>query len=249
MITRSRTALVIGLAALAAVSGCASGKGHGAAATAAKVATPSASATPSQTPTASAAQLGKTLETMALKRADLPSGMKIGLVPAGDVVKGQVTLDNCGYDFTTEADRVARRQYDVTDGGQDTGLMNELVAYDSAADAAKALSQWHAAAAHCPHGLIHSHVASEGTYTEKIVHNTLGESDLPVSHSAVTEMEMTQKGEGSFYNITIVQVQGRFLDNIYLNTQKSPTKYDWAAARQFADVTGGRLAGLASATV
>ena len=49
----------------------------------------------------------------------------------GDQVVDQVTLDNCGYDLTTEAHRVVRRQDVVYAGASGAGVSNELVAYDS----------------------------------------------------------------------------------------------------------------------
>jgi len=96
---------------------------------------------------------------VALQASDLNSGYTVTLIPDGDKVTGQVTLDNCGYNFTTEAHRVARRQYGVLEGSDDTGLIERAGSpTTSAAQAAKALAQWHTAAAHCPRTTVHSKV-------------------------------------------------------------------------------------------
>jgi hypothetical protein len=57
------------------------------------------------------------------------------MMPGGDEVDGEVTLDNCGYDFSTAALRRARRQYLITppDDGH-FGFSNEVVAYGAATD-------------------------------------------------------------------------------------------------------------------
>ena len=51
--------------------------------------------------------------TVAMTNKDLTNGYKAVLVPGGAAVKGQVTLDLCGYRFTSESHRVARRQVGV----------------------------------------------------------------------------------------------------------------------------------------
>jgi hypothetical protein len=95
---------------------------------------------------------GSVLEAIALRDGDLADGYTKTLMDGGDQVDGQVTLDNCGFDFTTEAHRVARRQYLVVDSSATpSGLSDELAAYDSPAQAPKAVAQWLASAATCVH--------------------------------------------------------------------------------------------------
>jgi hypothetical protein len=54
----------------------------------------------------SPAALGATLEQIRLKNTDVGAGYSLVLQPGGGLVTGQVTLDNCGFDFTTERRRV-----------------------------------------------------------------------------------------------------------------------------------------------
>jgi len=87
--------------------------------------------------------LGAALEGFALQPTDFRTGFAVRLLPAGDQVHGQVTLDNCGYRFRSEAHRVARRQYEVLDAaGRKIGLSNELVADDWPGQAARAPGSW-----------------------------------------------------------------------------------------------------------
>jgi hypothetical protein len=236
------------LAAVAVLSGCAASSSHPKSAPAAPVASSTPSATSSgggsaaQTP----AQLGDVLESVALRASDLNSGYTVELIPDGDQVAGQVTLDNCGYNFTTEAHRVARRQYDVLEGSNDTGLMNELVAYDTPAQAAKALAQWHAAAAHCPHTTIHSKVAAVPPMIEKILRDQRDLPGLPSSPNEFTVMSGKVQGQGTLYDLAILQVRGRFLDNIYLNSDRPFTTRETDVAAGLAVTTGKRLATLAA---
>lgn len=164
-------------------------------------------------------------------------------MPGGDKVAGQVTLDNCGFDFTTESHRVARRQYNVLDSTSgDTGLSNELVAYDTPAHAAQALSQWHTAAATCPHTPVHSTVSGEPDLLVTITQNKLDVATLPVATNAITEESATAAKQGTLYNVSILQVRGRYLDAIYLTMDEPLTTQDLDATREVATITGQRLA-------
>ncbi len=234
------------LALLATLTACAGGHTTGSttAGTAKSGSAPTSAAVPTNATGQSVAQLGHTLETIALKASDFDAGWEVSLISGGDKVKGQVTLDNCGYNFTTEASRVARRQYAVLDNGQNVGLMNELVAYATPADAAKALQQWHAAAAHCPHTAVHSTVAAVPPMVETIHRNQVNLSNLPVRTNASTYLSAVVKGQGTEYDLAILQVHGRYLDNIYAGSDRPFTKQDTAAAFTFAAITGKRLAAL-----
>jgi hypothetical protein len=96
------------------------------------------------------------VQRVALTTADLEGGMAVSLAKGGSVVKGQTTLGPCGYAYTSEAHRVARREVVVvTAARQPTGIFNEAVVYDSPASAAKSLSELRTALAHCPRTFVH----------------------------------------------------------------------------------------------
>jgi hypothetical protein len=200
---------------------------------------PIAGAGPSPVPAQS--DPGAILETIALHTNDFRAGYTMQLMTAGAQVAGQVTLDNCGYRFSTESHRVARRQYLLYDAGEPRGLSNELVAYDTRAQAQLALAQWHDAAAHCPRTAVRSSVAGMPKLTERITRNQLHVAGLPDKCNALTVESATAAGQGTLYSITILQVHGRILDAVYLNDARAPTSQEIDGAIRIAAITGERL--------
>jgi hypothetical protein len=88
------------------------------------------------------------LKNVALQNSDL-SGLTFQLLPGGDQVKNQVTLDVCAADFPSEALRTARYQQAAA-SGDNLAVNNENVMYKSPAAAAQALSEVRDAVANCP---------------------------------------------------------------------------------------------------
>jgi hypothetical protein len=198
---------------------------------------------PSQS-SSSGAGLGLTLQKIALQTPDVAAGHSLQLIQGGDQVAGQVTLDNCGYNFTTEQHRVARRQYGLMNGADITGLSNEVVAYDSAAEAAKAVAQWRASVTHCPTGLVHSTVAGEPDLRMRITTNESRQSSLPVADNAITRESGTTSGQVHVYFLAVLQAKGRFLDNVYLEVPRPITATEMQVVLTLARDTGRRLAAL-----
>ena len=191
---------------------------------------------------ATAAQLGSQLASIALKKSDFTHAFSVGLMSGGDQVTGQVTLDNCGFNFTTEAYRVARRQYVVGQSAPgDTGLSNELVAYDTPSHAALAVAQWHTAAATCPHRAVRSTVAGQPDLVITILHVGLNVATLPAKSNAVTVESGRATGKQMLYNLSILQVRGRYLDAVYLTTPTPITGPELTATQRLAVITGQRL--------
>jgi len=191
-----------------------------------------------------AAALGAELEAVSLKPADLSSGYTLKLIDGGNQVTGQVTLDNCGYNFTSEAKRVARRQYGILDqSGQDAGISNELVAYDSAGSASLALSQWNQAASTCPKTPVHWAEPGLPDSTIVVTMNTLGNATLPVPTNVVTVESITAQGNTEYF-VAAIQVHGQFLDAVYDNVATAPDSVEVNGVLQLAAATGARLARL-----
>ncbi len=108
---------------------------------------PNPSTTPSQSPSAvpssTATGLGAELEGLKPTDDGLPDGTTMSLIPGGDEVTGQRTLDGwCSSSYVSEKNRVERRQWDLVQGTQSTGLSVEVVAYRSPEDAAAALAEF-----------------------------------------------------------------------------------------------------------
>lgn len=237
----NRAACILALSA-AVLAGCASPT----------TGTGSRGSTPAHSPSAATrtsvsatpAGLGSALTRIALRKGDLAIGYTLRLIPGGDKVRGEVTLDNCGFNFTTEAHRVARRQYAILDKrSTETGLSNELVAYDTPAQAAKAITQWHTAATTCPHTPVNSTVAGVPDLVEKILQNEHNVTVLPAKNNTITMESATAVSQGTLYNVSILQAHGRFLDIIYLDSTHPITTQELAVAVQLAVTTGHRLVG------
>jgi hypothetical protein len=192
------------------------------------------------------AALGLELQQIVVQSTDINGGATSRLIPEGDKVSGQVTLDGCGYAFTSESKRVARRQYELVDtAGHSTGIGNEVVAYDNAPDATLALNQWRAALAKCPNTPQHSSVAGTPDLTYAVLSRTADSSALPVKTNETCVLRVSGQGH-TVYLYAIYQQHGRFLDGAYVIRAGSPTIADKAVGTRLATFTGGRLSALPS---
>ncbi len=190
-------------------------------------------------PTKTPEQLGVTLATVALKAGDIGPGITVKLPARGATVHGQPTLDNCGVRPSTEKHRVARRQYRLTDvHGNDSGLSNEVVAYDSPSEASRALAQWYKIAAHCPSGSFRMDGALVDS--ERTLRNDADVVGLPVHANAITIEKVTTQGM-HLYLIAVLQVRGRYLDAMWGEQEQPVSGRDLATVIQLAAITGYRL--------
>jgi hypothetical protein len=198
---------------------------------------------PASIPLGSKSGLGAVLESIALDSADLPAGYTVRSAPRGNRIRGEATLDNCGYRFTTEAHRVARRQYIVFDSSRRfSGVANELVAYDGAAQAAKAVAQWHASAAHCPRSAVRSTGAGAAGVVERVSRNDVNLVALPNAPNALTVESGSVTGQKTIYLIAVLQVRGRILDVLFAADTLRPTAHTINGIVRLAGRLGDRLA-------
>jgi hypothetical protein len=181
---------------------------------------------------------------VALNGNDLANGYTLKVMPGGDRVAGQVTLDNCGFHFTTESNRVARLQsWVLSAAGQQVGLSNEVVAYDSPGHAAKALGQLRTSVTHCPHNVFEPEFIAGAPDLRYDVSRLSSDASLPVSDNALVTLTMTEKGSTKpVYGAVIFQRLGTVLDGIYLFSSTKPTAASLATVQAFARLTGQRLA-------
>jgi hypothetical protein len=88
--------------------------------------------TPSSTPkVAKAAEVASTgaLRSIVLRPSQLGSGFRERLLPYGNRVRGQVTLDLCGQTFASESLRRQRLQFVYAAPSSKTEVSNEVVRY------------------------------------------------------------------------------------------------------------------------
>jgi hypothetical protein len=178
-----------------------------------------------------------------LHPADFPPRTKVQLYDGGDQVAGQVTLDFCGFDFTSEANRVARRQVGIRfpKAGK-VSYSNEVVAYDSDAHAAAALQELRSSVATCPpYRFMGSTVA--GVPAIRTVAHQVTDKNLRVADNTVVTAELTARGSRRSIRTTMFfQRQGTVLSAVYFATPGKPSKEQKEMARYMAQTTGFRLA-------
>jgi hypothetical protein len=198
-------------------------------ATAPATPTPSASR-PSSTPggtSSEAIAAGMVLETFKPTATTLPAGIDATLIPDGDVAQGQKTLDGwCSSSYRSEPDRIARRQWALTQGGQSVGLSIEVVAYGTPEQAAAALAEFTAKTDACTDVTIED----DGTSLVQNVVATQKMTGLPRGISGY-RATMTLSGRGtdgtpiSGNSTATVQQKDRYLSIVWTN-QSTPITAD-----------------------
>jgi hypothetical protein len=180
------------------------------------------------------------VQLVGLKDTDL-RGLHTQLIPGGDKVQGQVTLDACGAAFTSEGHRVARRQVRVlTAAGQGVGVSNEVVMYDSPTSAAVAVTQWQSALTHCPAGVVHSHVAGIGNVQYSHLSSTkrtVGGIDQVTSTFTVSQVGTKNVVHGG----AVMVRKGAVLDIVWLFGSPTVSAADLTVADQLVAVTAARI--------
>ena len=187
--------------------------------------------------------LSTQVKEIAVNAWDVGDRASVVLLDDGDKVKGQITLDHCGYDFSaTENHRVARWQVVIKDGkGRGIGS-SEVVAYDSAGRAEKAMEQVRASVRRCPKGYVKSKVpgAPPMRYAQ---HKITKLADLPVSDNARITARLSVKASPERpYATSFFQRKGAILSGLYFVATKKPDKDDIAVMHRLAEATGKRLA-------
>lgn len=181
---------------------------------------------------------------IALVDSDFTDGRTVTLLQKGNRVQGQVTLDNCGFNFTTtEARRVARRQTTILPAPGKSWTSNEVVAYETPHFAAKALRQFRKSVINCPKGVFTSSGIAgvpDLRYDVSKVHSS---AKLPVADNAIVKLKITVEGTSKpFWSVLIFQRRGTVLDGVYRASYKKPTAAKMADLRSLATITGKRLA-------
>ena len=228
--------VVLLVAGVLVVKNLGSGSGSPAAASPRPSAPTTAAPTPSGTdPTgpaggtsSEAIAAGKVLETFKPTAAALPAGIEATLIPGGDVAEGQRTLDGwCGTSYTSEQDRIARRQWALTQGGQSIGLSIEVVAYGTPEQAAAALAEFIATTARCS-GV---EVDEDGTTVTQDVVSAKPMTGLPAGISGYRAVA-TMSGEGTdgtpvrVNSTSTVQRKGQYLSIVWTNQATPITAAD-----------------------
>lgn len=182
-----------------------------------------------------APQAGPVLQKVALVDDDFPDGVQLELMEGGDDVEGRVTLDMCGYEFTTEAARTERYQTEASDARGTRVVSNEGVLYKSAQDAGAALEELRISIRECPKG---RPVESSVEGVPPLVYDlTLapeqGLKDLAADRVAVAAVLRDDQGRSATYGL-VYQRRGRVLVGLYGDSVAAVLPYARLAAQRLA---------------
>jgi hypothetical protein len=109
-------------------------------------------------PSAPTGPLASALAGLVLQQRDVGGNNTVQLLPGGDQVEGETTLDICNGAYPSESLRVARLQVLGADDQGNETLSTEAVAYRNPQATAQAFSELRSVAAACPTGPVTSPV-------------------------------------------------------------------------------------------
>ena len=177
------------------------------------------------------------IAAVVLTAEDVGPDAEVEMMEGGDQVAGMVTLDVCGGDFPSEADRTDRYQQNASQGT--TPLWsNETVLYRTSEDAAAALDEVRAAIADCPADqYVSSPVMGEpdATFAFTPVPEAATASLAP-DHVATTA-DVTYEGEGPIRVTVVYQRRGRVLAMVYGNDEATTLDASAVVAERLAALT------------
>lgn len=200
--------------------------------------TPGPSSAPSQSaspaPSSTATGLGAVLEGLKPTAADLPAGTSMTLIPNGDKVAGERTLDGwCSMAYASEKNRVERRQWELVQGTQSTGLSIEVVAYDTPDHAAAALAEFTQFSSSCRNVTLK---VDKDTITQTVTSTkALAPADNVTGERAIARWTSPQTTGSplSVNSVATVQQSGQILSIVWVNQQTAFTADDLAAIDAF----------------
>ena len=193
-----------------------------------------------ETTSSTALEAGPVLQKVALVDSDLPEGLELELIEGGDEVEGQVTLDMCGYQFTSEEARTERFQTEAADDQGNRVVSHEGVLYRSAQDAGAAMEELRSSIRECPKDrpVASSVEGVPALFYDLTVAPEQELSDLAADRLAVTAVLRDDSGQSATFGL-VYQRRGRVLVGLYGDTV--------AGVLPYAKVVAGRLAALSAA--
>ena len=164
------------------------------------------------TPTGRAS--GVQLDKLVLRASQIGPGYTLHKRPDGHGVAGFVTLDMCGYRFTSEALRTGRLQVNYTRKGTAIGFSNEVVTY-APGGTRLAVREMNQAVNRCPTKPVPSTVQGVPPLTYRITRlSTAGL--LPGAIALRVRISGVYKGKPLSETDTLVyQVRGNILSGVY----------------------------------
>jgi hypothetical protein len=186
------------------------------------------------------------LEHVVLTGDDIAGDYQVVPFAAGDGLESDPTLENCGYRFTTERHRVARRQVAVLrTSGHGIGLSHEVVAYATTEQAERALAEFRDSVIGCPEGRWHRQAVAGASAVRHLNPRLASDAALPVKDNAVQYATMVPRGtKRRVHGYAVLQREGTVLSAVRFTARHAITAGERAYVTRLARLTGRRLAGL-----
>lgn len=147
---------------------------------------------------------------------DTTSALSVRLLPHGDQVKGQPTLDLCNQRFPSESLRTERRQDVATDSSGAPVLSTEAVLYRNAAATKQAFRELRHVARSCPKGP----VPGSGNGSTTTTFGTTPDTDWPQTDSVERQafsLTTTDAGGATTKSLAVYLRRGRVLLGVYFS--------------------------------
>ena len=157
------------------------------------------------------------LPALLVQPRDTTSALSVHLLPGGDQVKGQPTLDLCNQTYPSESLRTARLQDVATDSSGNAVLSTEAVLYRNAAATKQALKELRHVAKSCPKGPLAD--PEDGSTTTTTFHST-PDTDWPQTNSVEREafsVTTTDANGKSADSLAVYLRRGRVLLGVYFS--------------------------------
>jgi hypothetical protein len=185
---------------------------------------------------------------VSVHQADVKSGDTVTLIPEGDRVAGQVTLDLCSATFASEQQRQVRYQVQTaTSNGSSAGIGSEAVLYASPEAAQQALEEVRAAQANCPTGFVDSTVPGVPPVKTTFgpVPDARWRKQAGIDRLAQNVTISTEDGR-SIHKLLVFQVRGAMLVGLYVTPETAPKQLDKSigSVEGLVDTVAKRLAAL-----
>jgi len=214
--------LAIGSAAVGALLVLSTGSSGGSSGTAAAPPSVPAPRLPGGAPAASADPDNALLRGLVVQQSDVAATESVVLIPGGNLVAGQVTLDLCNGTFPSESTRTARLQIAEGDAQGNGVLSTEAVLYQSAAATTKAFDELKQAAAKCPSSPVQG---ANGEPTVKTTFKARPDGSWPQTPTVDRQAYdfVTTDGSGQTqHTIAVYLRRGRALLGVYFPAPDDP---------------------------
>lgn len=166
------------------------------------------------TASTSAAAAGPVLERVLLQPSQVGAGYSMSKFEGGSVVKGQVSLDLCGFIFPSERLRTGRLQVAYLHGGGVTQISNEVVSYRGRG-VRQALTELRRAVTRCPRVPVRGPVQGAVPIAHRLTRIT--DRRLLKPYVAVLDRNTAVVGGRRLvkWSVGVYQIRGNILSAIY----------------------------------